>query len=357
MVELDQRSHRRECQRVEQGAPTVVGHVLVDRVDDSGGETGGQVTGKGCAGLRRPARHPQRTDHAPGLYQRRDLFGPGGLLCLYPAVERVAQLPGERTGLLVVGGGVAGDDDRSQITQIDLVGLGHGGLGTVSPLRGAQLLLELFGQTDQRSGLHLGASLGLVGLVLFLDRSANGREATGDQLVGDGSLLVGESGQHRVAMRLAGAKPFGLGTGRHLRGRRTVRAIATPSAAWALAVASALAPGAPTVAVTASAPAALVPVASAATALGCQLGGDQVGGILGDQLQTLWLLAIALGGSDRQHVDAVDREVGVGLQLIADLRALGQQRRRRFALWLLGAGDPPGKAFVAQAGDLDVESA
>lgn len=116
-----------------------------------------------------------------------------------------------------------------------------------------------------------------------------------------------------------------------------------------------------TVAFSASSPASTavtVVSASAAPTLLRQLGGDQLGGFVRNELEGRGLLALASGRSDVGEVDAIETEVGLGLELVAHLGPLGQQRPGALALGLLGPDDTPGEAVVAgKAGDFDLEAA
>jgi len=102
---VNQAPHGREGQRIQQGTPAVVGHGVIDRFHNRIGQSIGQLGGHRGPRLGGAAGHPKRPNHPSGVDQRLDFLGPRDLFGLHTGVQRVAQPPGQRTGILVGGGG------------------------------------------------------------------------------------------------------------------------------------------------------------------------------------------------------------------------------------------------------------
>ena len=155
--------------------------------------------------LRRRAR-----DDATGVHRLGQLGEPGGVLLLDAVGQRLAELGRQGLGLVVATGVAGGVDDRSEVAEVELVDDRHGGLGAVAPGRGGGLAPQLFGDAQEGVGLDLGLARGLQLFVLLLDGLADGRDATGEQLLGDGALLGRHRLEERGAVGLARAEALGL---------------------------------------------------------------------------------------------------------------------------------------------------
>ena len=101
-----------------------------------------------------------------------------------------------------------------------------------------------------------------------------------------------------------------------------------------------------------------VAVVAAAALLG-ELGGDTFGRATGaDQFEAFDRVSLGrLGRGQRDDLGAINGELGLGPEHVADLGSLGEQRGGQNALGLLGTRGAPGKrAVTTVAGDLDVDS-
>ena len=274
---------------------------------------------------------------------------------LDPLRQGGAKLGRQLAGLLVASGGIRGDDDRTQIAEVELGHLGERSLGLVAPFSSAHGRHELLGECEQGSRADLRAILGPIGLVLLLDRSAHRRDASAEELFGDGSLLLGERGKHRIAMDAAGAESLRLGLrfGRRVLGSSGTRLAVAAVAIGAIAL-RALAIGALTALARRSTGFVAIATGSAIAAslallLRCKRGGHELVVVAtrgADDLDALRLLAGPLGGEHREDHDAVEHEVGVGAHDVAHLRSLIEQGAREFALRQLGAGSTPGPGSI-----------
>ena len=107
--------------------------------------------------------------------------------------------------------GVGGHHDGAQVAEVELVDVGQGGVGPVAPLGGAETGEKPLGQGLQLGGVDLGAALGPGRGVLLLDGLADGRDATPQDLVGDGALVGLEGVEDGPAVVALGPQPLGTG--------------------------------------------------------------------------------------------------------------------------------------------------
>ena len=329
------------------------------------GEAIAEIGGERRAGLGRARTHPQSADGAIVVERRGDVGEPLGLILIDPRSDGVADLVGERAGLVGPCRRLGGDDDGTQIAQIEVGHTGQRRVGTIVPLGFLQAGQQLLGQLHQGSGVDGRATFGLVASVLLVHGLADTGDATTKHLLGDGALRLGEARQRRVAMLAPWPEPLGLRLGRQRRLAGAVGPALTVAAAATTAVVV-TATAATTLTVTtfaataaAAASAAAVTIAATTAALGLQLGRHAtLVAPRAEHLEPFRLLALALGGQDRGDLDPVDEELGFDPQFLADGCAVGQQRRRDDALGLPGANGAPGPGFVvSDGGQLDIDPA
>ena len=237
--------------------------------------------GIGRTRLGRARAEAQGADDPTGRDGLGQLGQPGRVLLLDAVGEGLAQLGGEGLGLVVAAGVAGRVDDRAEVAEVELVDDGGGGLGPVAPGGGGGLAPQLLGDAQEGVGLDLGLARGLQLFVLLVDGLAHGRDATGEQLLGDRALL----GRHRLeeggAMDLARAEALGLRLLLDRRGSGARRALVAALLAVAPAVAAAVAPTraavAPAVAatLTVAVAAAVVAPSALARAAGGQRRGDE----------------------------------------------------------------------------------
>src|SRR5439155_4338822 len=145
-------------------------------------------------------------------------------------LEGVAELGGNVAALGVSGDGVGAGNNRPQVAQADLVGLGDSRLGSIAPLGGPQAGEELLGQGDEGLGadLRLTRALRLRLLVLGLYGLPNGGNPTLEQLLGDRNLFGRQGGDQRVAVGASGVQTLRTGSGRALLGCGCGAALSAP---------------------------------------------------------------------------------------------------------------------------------
>ncbi len=105
----------------------------------------------------------------------------------------------------------------------------------------------------------------------------------------------------------------------------------------------------------------VTPLAAVASAATCELRGDELVVLHGtsDDLQGLhWCPVLGLRREDGHDLGAVERELDVGSELLADHRSGREQLRPQYALGLLCSGGTPApRAIGTVTGQLDVDPA
>ena len=144
-------------------------------------------------------------------------------------------------GLVVARGGVGGDDDRAQVAQVELVGIGHGGIGAVAPIGGAHAGEQLLGEVEQLGRVDRRLAGGGALLVLGVDGLAHRGDAALEDLLGDRLLLRAQLGEHGLAMGTTGAQSLRLRSLRQRRRRGTRRTLAPLTSLGSVAALSACA--------------------------------------------------------------------------------------------------------------------
>ena len=283
------------------------------------------------------------------------------MLLLDTLGEPVTELLSERTGLVVTGAGVGGHDDRAEVAEIELGEDAQRVVGLVAPLGGTELGEQTLGQGDEFVTVDLGEALSLVELVLLVDGLADCRDTAAEHVLGDRALLGRKRVEHGVAVGATGTEALGAGLGLGGGATRAIAAGATRASVTTGTVAVAagtITIAARTVAVAAGAvaPVTTIAVTAATPALGGEgLGHERLVLAGADDLERLELvLAGVLGREDRQDVDAVDEDVGVGPQDVTDLRAFGELRGLDLTLGHLRPCLAPGPHPIgAGAGQFD----
>ena len=267
-----------------------------------------------------------------------------------------------RQGPRLVGAsvGVSGNNDGAEITQVDLGHPGHGSISSIVPLGLLQTWEQGLGQLHERPGVDLWATLVLVPFVLFFDGLAHTRDTTTKYLLGDRSLLFGELGKGRIAVRPLGAQLLRLGLCGRLGPLGTILRAVAVAAISATTVTVAAASPATTIAASTVTPTAAISTASPTRTLGHERRGDTalVAAPRAQKLQGLRLFAGALGREHRGDFDAIDKEVGFNPELVAHGGTGGHERPVDTALGLPGSdGSPgPGAVFLC-TGQFDVNAA
>ena len=333
------------------------------------------------------------------------------MLTVDASAEPVAQLLGHLARLVIATRGIGGHDHRAQIAKVDLIDAREGGVGFVSPLGRAQTRKDLLGEGQQAVGAYLGLAHGSSSFVLLLDGLAYSRDATTQQLLGDGLLLFGKLGEHcgavhtsgpqagrlgdrgrrwSLASRRASRSPFGtwstpIGAGAAFGARWTIGAGAAFGACWTIRAGAAfgacwtIRAGAAfracwtiragsTVSVGARRPIAArttVTVGTGSTvtvALATLLHERARNELLvasgADHVDTGGLDARALRRKYGDDVHTVEELLDVDLENVTDLRVARQHGAVDIAFRLLGPGGAPGPTAIgARAGELDVDPA
>ena len=246
--------------------------------------------------------------------------------------------------------------------------------------------MQLLGDGQQACGGNLILAFRPQAGVLLVDCLADCRNTTLQDTLGDGTLCLGQFGQHGAAMLAAGLEALGLRAlgqlGRSLEAGTALRTVAAgaratvgtgatrPIAGWARptvgagATSGAIAAGAAgTVAVTARAVATIAtgPVATGAVATitaSLRLDDSFEGLVAADHLEHAGLLRLGLALADREDAGAIHLRFSVCLQDHADYGALGKQRANEHAFGFLGTcSSPRPRAVWARAGELDFDPA
>ena len=258
---------------------------------------------------------------------------PFGLSALDSGVKAFAQLLGDRSGLVVACCVLGGDENGSQIADVDLVDTGERRVGPVPPLGRLDLGQQTLGEGDQGVGLDLWSAFAGGPGVLSLDLFAHRGDTATRHRLGNNTLLFGQTVDQGLPVNSPRPKLLRLGACGSvvsITTRTSIAAIASAFAAIspaALVAVTALTT-ATTIAVlprsaavaTATATATAAALAAVAAALG-ELGGDAFeGAARAEQLDALglWLATAALGGHDGGDEDAVDFEGGGGADDGAD---------------------------------------
>ena len=284
------------------------------------------------------------------------------MLFVHPTVQRIAQLTGQGPRLVVAGRSIGGDDDGAQIAKVELVDVGERAFGAVSPLGGAHLRPQLLRQRHQLGGVDLRATLGLGRLVLLVERGPHGGHPAADELLGDGTVLLGQLGDEGAAVGPAGAEALGLRLGLQRRAPLEGPAAVPIGARAPVGPVSAGATGAVTAGPVS--PVGAVPAVSAWPAV-IPTPADQARGhelvvvpAAADDLQALRFAPHRLRRGDRSDDDAFDVDLDLGLEHHAHGSITRQQRRIDAALGFTGAGGSPGPgAVVPTARQLDINAA
>ena len=330
-------------------------------------EPPGQLGREAHAGLGRARRQPQRPYHPTNAEGGVDVAQPV-LVLLVLAVGQAVLQPGRHVSRRLVARHrriVGGDDDRAQIAQVELVEVVEGAFGPVQPLGHAQPGEQLLGQRHDAGGRHLGLALGAELRVLLLEGLAHRGHAAPQHLLGHRLLLGRQVGQHGVAMAAHRPQSLGLGPHRQLGHRRAGRTLGARRPLPGLApgpLATGVGPGTTSGPVGAVAAVAGPAAVTVGTALAVTAGPAVVAVALapgplalghqglrhrferrrgGQQLDALGFLAGALGRQHRDDGDAVDVEVGLGPQHVADLGARREQAAVDHTTRFAGAGRPP----------------
>ena len=373
----------RKRERVEHRGPALLARLCGQRRRRRFHELVGEVAGDRCPGLRGPRAQPERAHHASCPERVRQIGQPGGLLLLEAGGERLPQLGGQRPGLLVTTGIARRIDDGAQVSEVELVDGGDGGLGPIAPDGRRGTLAEVLGDPQELIRLDLGLTLGPQRLVLLLDRLAHRRDAPLEQLLGDRSLLGGDGLEQGGAVDLPGPEALGLRLGLDRRGSRPLgplvacvlassgRAPAITVGPPTLALAAFPAPGTLATRAAVAAPAPLGPLtpvpAVAAAALGAavvaalpqQRACDQRSiAARGVELQPLRLTPRRPRRKDRHDAHLVEVAVDLGPQHVTHLCSGRGQRAVQRAPRFAGAGCAPRPgAVIPGAGELDVDPA
>src|SRR5581483_2749720 len=295
------------------------------------------------------------------------------------ACERVAQLRGERSRVVVARRRVGRHDDRAEVAQVELVDVGERRFGTVTPLGRAQARSQLLRERQQLLAVDRRLVALLAGGVLLVDRLAHGGDVARQHLLGDGAVLRGQLLEHGGAMGAPGAEPLGLGllrlldawAGRPARSALRSFAVGPALAPFAspftsrftIAAPSTIGTLAPLAAVRAVAAVAWTSITAASLAALAthQRRRDEivVAARAAQHFDALGLVAsLRLDGRERHDRDAVEIEVGVGAQHVADLRATGNERGVDHTAGFAGTrGAPRPRSVTAVAGELDVDPA
>ena len=321
------------------------------------------------------------------------------MLTVNASAEPVAQLLGHLARLVIATRGIGGHDHRAQIAKVDLIDAREGGVGFVSPLGRSQTRKDLLGEGQQAVGAYLGLAHGSSSFVLLLDGLAYSRDATTQQLLGDGLLLFGKLGEHcgavhtsgpqagrlgnrgrrwSLASRRASRSPFGtwstpIGAGAAFGARWAIRAGAAFGACWTIRAGAAFRAcwtirAGSTVSVGARRPIAArttVTVGTGSTvtvALATLLHERARNELLvasgADHVDTGGLDARALRRKYGDDVHTVEELLDVSLEDVTDLRVARQHGAVDIAFRLLGPGGAPGPTAIgARAGELDVDPA
>ena len=360
----------------------------------------GDVDREWHAGLGRLRRQSQSSDDTADGQGGIDVAEPQQQLLLLLVGERSLELVDECGRTFVAGHGrvTRGDHDTAQVAQVEVFELLEGRLGTVLPLGQSQLREQFFGDLHDRCLGHLGATLGHGPGVLLADACPDCSHALQGQL-GDRPLLLGQLGQHRVAVGLAGPQPLRLRALGDLwrgseRGAPTAATIATAATVAGATVAGATIATSPAVTaagsvgttsaggVTAGAIAATSAGAVAAATVAAPAAIIAITTWASVAIAATPIIAVALGASldDRlefalareqfdhggfglladlhhtQHGDAVDLLLDIDLEDVTDAQAGWQHRAADDTFGLPSAGRPPSPGVVIErAGEFDVD--
>ena len=256
---------------------------------------------------------------------------------------------------------VGGGHDTAQITQIELLEIALGGLGTVEPVGYTQLGQKVLRHLQHTLLGHRGLALGGQSFVRGLQLLTHGLHALERQL-GDRTLVLRNGGQHFLAMRAACLQTLGARTLREFGRRfetRTTRAIGTTVATFTIsgtigtiAVAARTALAGVTFAARATITAIVTsiratvagPIPGAAitlVALGQLLGDRLEVAVVGDESERFDLGGLGAVLNHRENFDAVEVELGVDLHDVAGLGARGKDRSVENTLGFARTGRSP----------------
>ena len=107
-------------------------------------------------------------------------------------------------------GSVISTHHRAKVSQIDLVDVGERGIGTVTPLSGADLGQHLLSQREEALRRNLRLALRLQGLVLRRDCLTHRGKTSGEELLRNRHLLGREAREQCLTVHATCAQPLGL---------------------------------------------------------------------------------------------------------------------------------------------------
>ena len=252
---------------------------------------------------------------------------------------------------------VGSGDDTAQIAQIELLEVTLGGLGAVEPIGHTQLGEKILRHLQHALLGHGRLALGGQCFVRSLQFLANGLHALEGQL-GNGTLVLGNRGEHFFAMRVASLQTLGARTlrefGRSLE-TRTARTVGATLATFAiggtsrsLSVAARSTFARFTVATRATITSVVTTIAATITRTAIALVAlrellcDRLEvAVVGDERQRFDLGGLGAILNHGENLDAVDVELGVDLHHVARLGAGGKDRSVENTLGLACTGRSP----------------
>jgi hypothetical protein len=153
------------------------------------GKPHSKVRRKAGAWIRRSCRPVQRVKHVAARKGPLDRAEPtvarGGNLCS----QRVSQARGEHSRWLIESERASACDNRTKVSQRDIVHALRSGLSFVEPHGGVHTWQELFGNRDDPRWVYDGHASLPCGLVALIERPADRGNASVDQLLCDCSLV------------------------------------------------------------------------------------------------------------------------------------------------------------------------